>query len=834
MHDQVAPQISELVQAALDQKSLSGISEILRRVAEAMNAFGCILWQVDPEIDLENAPPNARMFVIAEWFPDDQSAAIHDLLLFHSLSGDAVLNNKTINVPDISVNNRVYKAKFLYRTGIKSFCTIPISYRDGVIGAFNLYRTSSSSFDEKEVEQAKYFAAVLPALYEVIRNEVSLNLAKAMDELLLNVEPYMPGSPFTKPLTQPYEEQLKQKVKKVLQEICELVSKSFGCLETSVFLEDRLKSPGVYELEATNWSGPFTHSEYRRKDKGLTGWVLTHSKPIKIPNLANFIRDREVYRHRYRGITWADSLDIKNNLPETLRIKYEGGLPPLSFMAAPIVNGNSTCGVIRCCGSSKGSYYFGSPELNLLTLVASQISRVWNDFMAILEENSAWHNMFKSIKELNAFVYRELKPGNPSIQAIFEEGLRIGQSVIDGAEILDVRLIKENGLEFVAKYGKAWDEGSPAELVARSKKTFDLNVQPPKSVGAYVIQTGQPYVVEEVRSDPYYDETFRQATGMIVVPIPGTFKDNKATGVLDIRKTNGRPFTRNAIYMAALLGQQFGIYQSMDDILLELRKAKNRIADQLKELKTLQDQQERSARDQVRIARDLQHQFKTPITQAHARVQDLLDYTDDEDIKSQIRLVRGLCGKAKRVSNSTRLFSDLALDNPIVVKPTELNFDALVKILKEANMDIQLMVPSRRRITFWVDEESFKVAMKNKMLSVDKDLLDQMLSDVLDNAAKYSHPNTTVRVSAGWTGTNRFYISVLNKGLTIKKEEVPLCVQRAWQSEEAKAVSGMESGIGLYIVHEVMKAHDGHLHILPTTSEHYTEVRLMFPDSKVK
>jgi signal transduction histidine kinase len=498
------------------------------------------------------------------------------------------------------------------------------------------------------------------------------------------------------------------------------------------------------------------------------------------------------------------------------------------------MNGNRICGVIRCCGSSKGSYYFGSPELNLLVLAASQINRVWNDFMTILEENSAWRNLFESIKGLNAFVYQELKPGNPSIQSIFEEALRISQSVINGAEILDIRLVKENALEFVAKYGEAWKEGSAKELEARNRKTFDINKEPPESVGAYVIQTGQPYVVEEVRSDPYYNETFDQATGMIAVPIPGIYKNNRATGVLDIRKTNGRPFNRNAIYMAALLGQQLGIYQSMEEILRELRLAKNHIADQLDELKSLQHQQARSARDQIRIARDLQHQFKTPITQAHARAQALLDFTDDEDLKSLIRLVRGLCGKAKRVSYSTRLFSDLALGNPIQVNPKELRFDALVKILKEANMDIQLMIPSRRRIIFWVDEESFKEAIKSKTLEVDKDLLDQMMSDILDNAAKYSHPNTTVRVSAGWTSTNRFYISVLNKGLTIKSDEVALCVQRGWQSEEAKAVSGLESGIGLYIVDKVMLAHDGHLHILPTTSEHYTEVRLIFPDSRVK
>jgi signal transduction histidine kinase len=41
--------------------------------------------------------------------------------------------------------------------------------------------------------------------------------------------------------------------------------------------------------------------------------------------------------------------------------------------------------------------------------------------------------------------------------------------------------------------------------------------------------------------------------------------------------------------------------------------------------------------------------------------------------------------------------------------------------------------------------------------------------------------------------------------------------------------TGEGSGIGLWIVDHIMKAHEGELIVVPTTSDGITEVKLVFP-----
>lgn len=41
------------VSTALRQDKLSGLSEMLRAIAEAVDAYGCVLWQVAPGSNLE-------------------------------------------------------------------------------------------------------------------------------------------------------------------------------------------------------------------------------------------------------------------------------------------------------------------------------------------------------------------------------------------------------------------------------------------------------------------------------------------------------------------------------------------------------------------------------------------------------------------------------------------------------------------------------------------------------------------------------------------------------------------------------------------------------------
>lgn len=833
MQDQAPLKIESLVSATLTQETFAGFSDTLKSIAEALNAYGCILWQITTDPSSTSRSGDGQLFVLSEWFRDNHTFAFHDLPLNNSVTGEAALRHVTINIDDIWDDERVYKADpFLSKVGIKVMCSVPISFRDGARGALNLYRNVNDPFSESEVTQMERLAALVPPLYQAIRDEVSLGLITKVDELLRAAETRSEIDPLiNKDLSIKRDEKaVREEVsQEVLNTICELVAGTFQCIETSIVLEDRFKSPGVYKLMSTTWKGPIKKPSYRKEDRGLTAWVLKHAKPVRLFDLAHFERDEAMIRSEYPDISWTDSLNLMQADSNLQQRESQDELTPLSFMAVPIHHGKRVYGVIRCSVANRGPHYFADRDLVLLDLVASQISRFWSYWISRLE----WKALVNNIGILNSFVYKQLTRthGDVKTDLIFDEALRVTNQVIDGAEILDVRLLdeKERVLRFVRTYGKAWKEGGEKEYQNRLGIPFDVDERPPRSAGAFVFQQGITYPIADVRQTHFYHETFRSVTRMIVTPIR---VKNDIIGVLDIRGTGEGEFPKYANQMAELLGQQIGMYSYLATTISELHSTEVQLKDKAKKLESLKNQQ-------IQTFQDSTHQFKTPIISALRWVEQALNDANSDDLKKQLRAVRGLCNKALRVSLNMKLFSDLAQGKQIQADSEWLPLEDLMKLLKEANMDTLLLVPPHRDIKFFVDEQSFMQRRGEHFsgptaLEADLNMLEQAISDILDNAAKYSWPSTTVRVFGGWTSSSGFHISVENQGIQIRRDEAAKCKVRGWQSELAEDVKGQGTGIGLWLVDNIMRAHQGTLEIVPTDTNNFTQVRLIFPAKRVR
>jgi len=199
----------------------------------------------------------------------------------------------------------------------------------------------------------------------------------------------------------------------------------------------------------------------------------------------------------------------------------------------------------------------------------------------------------------------------------------------------------------------------------------------------------------------------------------------------------------------------------------------------------------------------------------------------DERLRLDLQKVRGLCGKVRRVAMSLKLFSDLSKKRCIEANRSRAASDGIVKMLIEAASDNSLMVDAKRQIRFSVERESFRM-LNTTQVFLDLDLLEQAVNNLLDNAGKYSYANTLVKIYGGVTGKGKFHISVSNKGIPIRPKEAAKLAERGWRGEDAQA-TGDGTGIGLWIVDHIMRAHDGQLLVIPSNPEGMTEFKLMFP-----
>ncbi len=807
------PALLDLVDTALDQSKLSGICELLRSIAQSLRAYGCFLWEVAPGSDLESRPPSGFLFVLAQWFTDGHTWAFDDLSL-DSTTGKAVISGQPQNVTAVTDDHRRQR-KFLEKAGIQAFCSLPLAFTDGALGALNLYRKMAEPFSEAEIAQAGQLASLFPRLYRAVRSEVTRSLLLRVEDTLTAADQPGAGVPLTK-----------EQMRRLIHRICELVKETFECVETSMYLEDRLEQPGCYRLAATSWPRweelPFPKESYRLNDRGITPWMLAHAKPVRIIDLAHFERDKDLILRQYPDLTWTDPLNILSTIRKILELSPEAELQPVSFMGAPMVIGGAVTGAIRCCAMRHAPYYFAGRELDLLNLVARQIGQYWNNWLSrreTEEENRSWRLLVDGIKDLNRIVHTGSSPAALDERGIFREGLTVIGKAIPGLDGADVRLLDRDTGElcFTEASGSVWADGNQEIPQERRSRRFPVRPDGPLSPGARVFGTGIVRTVPEVEAEPLYSVVFPGVKGMVIAPIRS---GGEVLGVLDLLSRTDRPFPRHAESIADLFGQQLGLYHSLAALIRKHDEAAN-------ELRQLLGRQSQTYED-------LGHQLKTPVYQAHAIARSaLVGKSTAERLRACILALRGLLWKAERVTRAVGLFADLASSTPIAPRLSRVEYPKLVRNLEWAAADIEKMLGEARRIRFVVDRDSFHV-LHDHEIRVDHDLLEHAISNLLDNAGKYSYSDTTVRIYGGLTGAGRFHISVVNKGLRLQKKEVPLCVQRGWRSEDAQAVTGEGSGIGLWIVDNIMRVHEGELLIIPVTAEGNTEVKLLFPVGRTR
>src|SRR5206468_744771 len=91
----------------------------------------------------------------------------------------------------------------------------------------------------------------------------------------------------------------------------------------------------------------------------------------------------------------------------------------------------------------------------------------------------------------------------------------------------------------------------------------------------------------------------------------------------------------------------------------------------------------------------------------------------------------------------------------------------------------------------------------------DPERLQQILSNLLDNAIKYGRANGTVKVSARVTGAGLVEVCVRDDGPGIQPESLDRVFERFYRADKARSREQGGTGLGLSIVKHLVLAHGG-------------------------
>ena len=220
-------------------------------------------------------------------------------------------------------------------------------------------------------------------------------------------------------------------------------------------------------------------------------------------------------------------------------------------------------------------------------------------------------------------------------------------------------------------------------------------------------------------------------------------------------------------------------------------------------LVVVEDTSERRRLENVRrdFVANISHELKTPVGALSLLAETLLD--EDEPAVAR-RLAERLASEAFRVGNTiddllelSRLEIDTGLATDRVV---------VAKFLREA-ADRVRPAAEQRAIDIEVHEPSARLAVVG-----DRRQLVSAVTNLLDNAVKYSEAGSTVEVRARTDG-RWVDVTVRDSGIGIPRRDLERIFERFYRVDRARSRDTGGTGLGLAIVRHVASNHRGEVRV---------------------
>jgi two-component system, OmpR family, phosphate regulon sensor histidine kinase PhoR len=203
--------------------------------------------------------------------------------------------------------------------------------------------------------------------------------------------------------------------------------------------------------------------------------------------------------------------------------------------------------------------------------------------------------------------------------------------------------------------------------------------------------------------------------------------------------------------------------------------------------------------DQVRrdFVSNVSHELRTPISAMQALVETMEDDIDgsSEDRREFLRRLKQQMDRMTLLVNELLDLSRIE-SGAIELRPEQLDLSELV------SQAVDLMRPR-------LDEQRISVETPSEhghVVEADKTSLLRVMTNLLDNAIKFSPSDSTIRVAIRDEG-ELVAVAMKDEGPGIAEQDLPRLFERFYKVEQSRHSQG--AGLGLAIVKHLVRAHGG-------------------------
>ena len=195
---------------------------------------------------------------------------------------------------------------------------------------------------------------------------------------------------------------------------------------------------------------------------------------------------------------------------------------------------------------------------------------------------------------------------------------------------------------------------------------------------------------------------------------------------------------------------------------------------------------------------NISHELKTPMTTIAGYADGILDGVISPEEERQYLTI--ISDESRRLSRLVRRMLDVSqLQSMDLIKQKQ-PFD-----LSESMR--RVLVSMEKKITDRGLDVDVEIPEEPVIVLGDNDLLTQVVYNLLENAAKFAAPGSTLYLGLTETGGDKAVVTVRNTGHTIPAEEIPLLFERFHKSDKSRSEDKDGYGLGLYVVKTILSQH---------------------------
>lgn len=208
---------------------------------------------------------------------------------------------------------------------------------------------------------------------------------------------------------------------------------------------------------------------------------------------------------------------------------------------------------------------------------------------------------------------------------------------------------------------------------------------------------------------------------------------------------------------------------------------------------------------------NVSHELKTPITSIKGFVETLQDGADADPVAR----ARFLGIIAKQAEHLNAIVADLLLLSSVEHQTLQhqVSLEALpLKPVLESAVEVCNIQAAEKQITVTV------ACIDELEAQISPHLLEQAVTNLVDNAIKYSEPGGSVVVTASIEGPN-VIIDVQDNGRGIEQRHLERLFERFYRVDKGRSRQLGGTGLGLAIVKHIALAHEGRITVKSTLGE---------------